>query len=225
MHRKSTGIFAAVIGAVGLCGCSPGGVGNVPVIEGRISDYSCEMQLTGPQSIRTYKTLRQFSETNSHLTCPFDYQHPAAITIFTKPVDGRCDEITPSGFSNATPEGQAQTDGFQACSDVFSGQTKKFTDLRVDSYVWVRKRPGGDVPPSAGNFSVALKMVSVAAGFPFIDDDMSNVGLCWEERVGTDLPPTTLFGSLDIKMPRWAIEQKFAGETCEQAIDAVAKNR
>ncbi len=213
-------LFASLIC---LAGCGREGVRDVPVITGRIDDFSCRLRLTGQQSMNSYENFRRLSKVEQHLTCPFDYRSAKVVTIFVKRVAGHCNGIGPVGYSILESGAADRGGGFRLCSDAFTGfDNKKLSDLDVDSYIWVPNNQDFSVPRSAGDLSVRLKMVSAAAGLPFIDDNMSNVGLCWEERSGTNLSPAALFSTLDVETPTWGEERKFTGKTCAQTIDVVA---
>lgn len=223
MTTRSMWAAALFASLVGLAGCSPEGVREVPVITGRIDEFSCRLRLAGQQSINSYEFFRRLSKSAQHLTCPFDYRTAKVVTIFVKPVAGSCNGVGPEGYSIVKSGITGRGDGFRLCSDAFTGfDDKKLSSLDVDSYIWVPNNHDFSVPRSAGDLGVKLKMVSAAAGLPFIDDNMSNVGLCWEERSGTNLSPAALFSTLDVKIPTWGKERKFTGKTCAQTIDAVA---
>ena len=215
MRIKRSLLFAGFL-CVGAC---DDGNRYKPFLVSRdVRHYDCRVDVSASGSPRQYADLITLGEHISHTVCPFDYRQAKRLTVFLRSSAGECDYKTLGSFSVISQSIVDDARKLGSCSDILNGFQKH--GFGGDAYVWTSKSK--QMPTSSEKFSTYTPIAILASGLPITDAETSNIGICFIEKPGTNLPPSTLLNLIGLHRPDWAIEFRYPGMSCEQAFEAVS---
>jgi hypothetical protein len=219
------GIGAAALTAC-VSGCSAKTGDGIETTFDQRTGPSCEYVVALPRiaSTKSYDTFYRAHFGSRHLTCPFDYRAAENVRVLVDHQKSGCGEQVLPGLQIVKRE---QVSGFEAeyrrCSNTLSGSRDTLvTSSGVDAYVW--REPGASGLTSDPHHAETDRLgyqVSIAvlySGLPFVNYLPSNMGLCFEERAGTNLSPRDLLRGIGIAMPSWEVENVMRGKTCDEVF-------
>jgi hypothetical protein len=185
-----------------------------------VRHYDCRAEILASGLSSQYSELIDASDQQVHTVCPFDFRKTKIVTMFLKSSGGECNYQVVGKYPILRQSIVDDERQLGSCSDILNGpQTQGHGN---DTYVWIPKSNPWQMPRSGDKFSTYTPIAILASGLPFTDNMPSNLGLCFTEKSGTNLPPSVLLGFIGVHQPDWAVERRFPDMSCEQAFGVLA---